>query len=98
LRFDETGLFFEAELPNTQHARDIYNLTESGLLDGMSFGFRTKDSVDESTMTRTITHIDELLEITITPFPAYKEASVIAQSSRKRENNIKKLEEALADE
>lgn len=91
LEVDETGLFFEAELPNTQHARDIYNLIESGLVDGMSFGFRCSDEINESTLTRTITHIDELFEITITPFPAYKEASVIVQNERKLEEE--KLEE-----
>lgn len=91
LEVDETGLFFEAELPNTQLARDIYNLIESGLVDGMSFGFRCSDEINESTLTRTITHIDELFEITITPFPAYKEASVIVQNERKLEEE--KLEE-----
>ena len=78
LEVDETGLFFECELPNTQLARDIYNLVESGLVDGMSFGFTCSDEVNAETKMRTITHIDELFEISITPFPAYKEASVIA--------------------
>ena len=82
LEVDDTGLFFECELPNTQYARDIYNLIESGLVDGMSFGFACSDQVNSETLTRTITHIDELYEITITPFPAYKEASVIVQKER----------------
>ena len=77
---DDTGLYFECELPNTQHARDIYNLVESGIVDGMSFGFTCSDEVNPETKMRTITHIDELFEITITPFPAYKEASVIARN------------------
>ena len=95
LEVDETGLFFEAELPNTQHARDIYNLIESGLVDGMSFGFRCSDEINESTLTRTITHIDELFEITITPFPAYKEASVIVQQERKLQEEKQKEQEEL---
>jgi len=85
LEVDETGLFFECELPNTQHARDIYNLIESGIVDGMSFGFTCSDEVNPETLVRTITHIDELFEITITPFPAYKEASVIAQNDRQKQ-------------
>lgn len=97
MEVDETGLFFECELPNTQHARDIYNLIESGLVDGMSFGFRCSDEVNEATMTRTITHIDELFEVTITPFPAYKEASVIVQKQRQStEDEEKKKAEAEA--
>jgi len=103
LEIDETGLFFEAELPNTQLARDTYNLVEAGILDGMSFGFRSGDEINESTLTRTITSIDELYEITITPFPAYKEASVVAknkadgknesESDKKLEDKIKELED-----
>ena len=93
MEVDETGLFFECELPNTQHARDIYNLIESGLVDGMSFGFRCSDQVNEETLTRTITHIDELYEVTITPFPAYKEASVIVQKQRQKEQLEKEKEE-----
>lgn len=85
VEIDEIGLFFECELPNTQLARDWYNLVEPGIVDGMSFGFMTSDQVNYETMTRTITHIDELIEITITPFPAYKEASVVAK--RKAELN-----------
>lgn len=79
---DETGLFIECELPNTQFARDTYNLVESGILDGMSFGFTCSDQVNEATLTRTITRIDELFEVTITPFPAYKEASIVAKRTR----------------
>ena len=95
MEVDETGLFFEAELPNTQYARDIYNLVESGLVDGMSFGFTCSDEVNQATGIRTITHIDELFEITITPFPAYKEASVIAQR-QKSDNEQKKADEEKA--
>lgn len=82
---DETGLYFECELPNTQHARDIYNLVESGIVDGMSFGFTCNDRVNPETKMRTITHIDELFEVSITPFPAYKEASVIAHDQKARQ-------------
>lgn len=93
IEVDETGAFFECELPNTQKARDIYNLIESGILDGMSFGFRCSDEVNPETLTRTITHIDELYEFTITPFPAYKEASIIAQKKSNDEQRAKRISE-----
>ena len=48
----------------------------------MSFGFTCSDQVNEATLTRTITRIDELFEVTITPFPAYKEASIVAKRTR----------------
>lgn len=100
MEIDETGLFFECELPNTQHARDIYNLIEQGLVDGMSFGFRCSDQVNEETLTRTITHIDELFEVTITPFPAYREASVIVQKERQAQidEEKQKQEQATAEQ
>ena len=101
MEVDDTGLFFECKLPNTQLARDIYNLIEEGIVDGMSFGFTCSDEVNEATMTRTITHIDELFEGTITPFPAYKEASVIVQKQRTKEEQeklAKEREEAQAQE
>ena len=99
MEVDDTGLFFECQLPNTQLARDIYNLIEEGIVDGMSFGFTCSDEVNESTKTRTITHIDELFEVSITPFPAYKEASVIIQKQRTKEEQeklAKEQEEAQA--
>lgn len=101
MEVDDTGLFFECQLPNTQLARDIYNLIEEGIVDGMSFGFTCSDEVNETTKTRTITHIDELFEVTITPFPAYKEASVIVQKQRTKEEQeklAKEQEEAQARE
>lgn len=95
MEVDGTGLFFEAELPNTQYARDIYNLVEAGLVDGMSFGFTCADDVNPETGKRTITHIDQLFEVTITPFPAYQEASVIAQR-QKAETEQKRVDEENA--
>lgn len=92
MEVDETGLFFECELPDTQHAKDIYKLVESGIVDGMSFGFTTSDEVNPETLTRTINKIDELYEITITPFPAYKEASVIAKENKNAEEVVEQTE------
>jgi HK97 family phage prohead protease len=88
LEIDETGLFVELELPNTQTARDIYNLIEAGIVDGMSFGFRCEDGVNPETKIRTITHISELYEVSITPFPAYKEACIIAKTRNDATNGI----------
>jgi len=79
---DETGLFFECKVPDTQIGRDTYTEVETGLIDGMSFGFVSSDRINPETKKRTITHFDELFEISTTPFPYYKETSVIAQSKQ----------------
>lgn len=97
VEIDDVGLFFECELPNTQIARDIYNLVEIGILDGMSFGFRCSDEVNPETKKRTITQIDELYEITITPFPAYKEASVVAMTAEAQKKQSQEIDEALKE-
>lgn len=81
VEIDETGLFFECELPDTQIGRDTYAEISMGLIDGMSFGCYFSDRVNPETKKRTITHFEELFEISTTPFPYYKEASVVAQSS-----------------
>lgn len=106
LEVDETGLFFECELLDTQIARDTYTEIDAGLLDGMSFGCYFSDEINRETKKRTVTHLDELIEITITAFPAYKEASVVTSKANEaeaeaeddaeaaeREKFIKELEE-----
>ena len=104
LEVDETGLFFECELPNTQYARDWYNLVERGIVDGMSFGFNCDGDTWEYATTeekkagkldkRTINNITKLWEITITPFPAYGEASVVAKTDNRTEEQGRKPSDA----
>jgi HK97 family phage prohead protease len=40
LNQDATGLYFECDLPDTQTARDLYELVKRGDIDGCSFGFQ----------------------------------------------------------
>jgi len=104
LEKDETGLFFECELPNTQYARDWYNLVERGIVDGMSFGFNCdndtwidkKDGMERAQ--RIINNITKLWEITITPFPAYGEASVVAKSDSRTAEQGEKTEPVVDTE
>lgn len=98
LEVDETGLFMECVLPNTQLARDTYNLVESGILDGMSFGFDCSDEINAETKIRTITHIDTLYEITLTPFPAYKLACAVAQNGEQTTETEPVVEEEKAED
>ena len=39
LDVDEVGLHFEADLPNTTYANDVYENVSKKILDAMSFGF-----------------------------------------------------------
>lgn len=91
---DETGLFFECELPDTQVGRDTYTEIEMGLIDGMSFGAYFSDPVNPETKTRTVTKFDELFEISVTPFPAYKEASVVAKTGEEENRSEQEKQKA----
>lgn len=83
LEVDDVGLFYECELPNTRLARDVYNLVESNIVDGNSFGFYSNDEVvDEKRVVRNL-YLDE---ISIVPRPAYLDACSIASS---RNANLK---------
>jgi len=112
LEVDDKGLFYEAVLPNTQSARDAYNLLEAGIVDGMSMGFHSEDFIDRSTGNRIIKTINDLYEISIVPFPAYEDTVAMVkreiekQSTSKEDNrsddamkelNLKILEEAISD-
>lgn len=106
LEEDDKGLRFEMTLPDTQAGRDAYTLVNRGDVDQMSFGFMVKGEIwDESNpkkVIRTLTEID-LREISITPFPAYKQTSAktrsikedyedYKQEKRSKEDNEKEIE------
>lgn len=81
LKQDERGLRFELT-PINQRGRDVQEDVRSGLVDGMSFGFRvlndsweTRDGKEH----RTIEEV-ELWEISPVVFPQYKETSVDLRS------------------
>lgn len=79
LEVDEVGLKFEAELPDTSYANDVYENISSGIIDSMSFGFQlgldsfTKDGEE---ITRSINKIQNLNEISIVTIPAYANSNV----------------------
>lgn len=90
IEIDQTGLFFETVLPDTELARETYTLAENEICDQCSFGFTIKEfKRDLGNKIETITKIDELYEITITPIPAYK-STVVTTMSEIRSEFLKK--------
>ena len=75
LEVDDVGLFYECELPNTRDARDVFNLVESNIVDGNSFGFFTNDEVVDGVRVVRSLMLDE---ISIVPRPAYLNACSVA--------------------
>jgi HK97 family phage prohead protease len=82
MKEDDTGLAVEIDLPDTTDGRDMAVSIERGDVSGMSFGFIvTKQTWDETgpVPMRTIEAVD-LIEVTITAFPAYADTSIAMRS------------------
>ena len=82
LREDETGLFYSAELPDTQGARDIAALVKRGDISGSSFMFTVDDEHRDDSGDDEIREIRSVTLYDVGPviFPAYEGTSVTARS------------------
>jgi hypothetical protein len=78
LRSDERGLAYEVELPDTQKARDVRALVESGVLTEMSFGFYVRSDAWEGDQ-RTLKDVD-LREVSLVENGAYPQTSAEART------------------
>lgn len=109
LRADDKGLWFQATLPDTTLGRDTYTNVANGNLKGCSVGFKIGDDKwlqgNDGTVIHHIQSFDQLVEVSITPIPAYTETSVDVQRSleafmkgeHKVEIDYDKLADAVAD-
>jgi len=85
LEVDEKGLFFEVDLPDTELARETYALAESEICDQCSFGFTVKEfKTDKGNKIETITKVNKLYEITVTPIPAYRSTVVVTMAENRK--------------
>ena len=79
---DETGLAFEADLPDTAMARDLAVSIERGDVDQCSFGFYCMAddwTMIDSTPVRSVTTA-ELFDVSAVTYPAYTQTSVTMRS------------------
>ncbi|WP_331282014.1 phage major capsid protein [Limosilactobacillus fermentum] len=105
MRADDKGLWFQATLPDTTLGRDTYTNVANGNLKGCSVGFKIGDDKwlqdNDGTVIHHIQSFDQLIEISITPIPAYTETSVDVQRSleafMKGENEVEIDYDKLAD-
>lgn len=107
---DEIGLAFECQLPDTQMGRDILTSIQRGDVSGCSFRFPNTtvkqqwSAVKSGQIYRDVYSLD-LVEITLTAFPAYAATIVdvgkLTPASREFQVNMAKvnaLAKALADD
>jgi len=78
LASDERGLAFDVQLPDTQRAKDVYALVDSGVLSEMSFGFVVRSDAWKGSE-RTLTQVD-LREVSIVESGAYPQTSAEART------------------
>lgn len=88
LRDTSDGLYFEADLPPTEDARNVYAAIQRGDMRECSFGFM--DPVDDwavetlegvRMISRTIRDVGQLADVSIVTEPAYSGTSVQARSA-----------------
>ena len=82
---DDYGLKIRAELIDTQSNRDVYKMIRSGLIDEMSFAFTVADdtwtySDDYKTVTRDITAIDVVYDVSAVDTGFYENTSIYARA------------------
>ena len=89
---EDKGLYFEIELPDTTQGNDLYELIDKKIVNQCSFsGYVRKNIWSEDNggnVLREILEID-LIEITITPIPAYE----VTEAEVKRSREIKGTKE-----
>jgi HK97 family phage prohead protease len=83
LQEDETGLYMDADLPDTQAARDLYTLVERGDVDQMSFAFRViRQRWNEGRTERTLTELSLADgDVSVVTYPAYPTTTVEAREA-----------------
>lgn len=80
LSVDNKGLYFEAEIANTQEGRDTYELIKRGDLRGCSFAASiTEQRYDNSTYTYKIFKFKKLFDVAAVTFPAYEDTELTAE-------------------
>jgi hypothetical protein len=82
---DEAGLYMDADLPDTQAARDLYTLVERGDVDQMSFAFRViRQKWNEDRSRRVLTELSlSDGDVSVVTYPAYPTTTVEAREQLK---------------
>jgi HK97 family phage prohead protease len=97
---DTVGLLMDADLPDTQAARDLWTLVERGDVDQMSFAFRViRQKWNESRTERTLTELSLADgDVSVVTYPAYPTTTVEARAHLQEAMNALKEGRALEGE
>lgn len=84
IQVKDDGVYFTATLAKTRLAEDVYNDIKAGNIKGCSFSFSVAEGGDEWTTTddgdqlRIVNDIEKIIELSLTPIPAYVETNCSA--------------------
>lgn len=97
LEIDNIGLKFSLTLnPNISYANDVYQLVKSGEVEGCSFGFVCNEESwsmqEDGSDLRTLLNVT-LLEVTITPIPAYLDSEANTRSFDKHKLELEQAKQ-----
>lgn len=102
---DDKGLYFEATLPDTTTANDVFANVKAGNLDSCSFSFDVDDGSDkwekddQGNITRTINQIKDLFDVSVVAVPAYDSTNVGTNSDNQNVNvNTRSYEKFIKGE
>lgn len=90
---DDKGLHFEATLPDTTTANDVFANVKAGNLDSCSFSFDVDDGSDkwekddQGNITRTINQIKDLFDVSVVAVPAYDSTNVDTDNDSNNSNS-----------
>lgn len=89
------GLYVEGKiLLDIQRGREVYSLLKSGAIEGLSIGYRVKDSdYDPTTRAKKLKAID-LLEVSFVTFPANTEAQILSVKDNRLASFISEVKQA----
>lgn len=95
LEIDSIGLKFILTLnPNISYSNDVYQLVKSGEVEGCSFSFITNEDSwsiqEDGSDLRTLLNVT-LIEVTITPIPAYLDSEANTRSFAEHKSEIEKV-------
>lgn len=84
---DENGLYYRAQLSDTQAGRDLYTMIKRGDISQSSFAFTIKEESNDAEGVRVIEKVRQLIDVSPVTYPAYQAATVTARAEQKEEND-----------
>jgi len=103
MKIEEDGMHIRVNLDteNNSEAKNLYSAIQRGDVSGMSFCFIVNgdkwDGLEGDHPTRTITSMEQVLEVSAVTFPAYEQTEIHARSRNALEEQRAALEKARAE-